>query len=449
MALATAGVVSGIAGCLSADFGQAGALCSNGDRGCACSSAMPCADGLECVAGICGTFEDATLESDQDDGSADGTMSGEETSDGGDTSATSSGETTQTSATATPTSSDTTGDEESSEVESSSEESETSQASCANGIKDGDESDVDCGGSCPGCDNGKECESDGDCLSAHCENGLCADEQVAECQTNADCGPSPMPCFEMQCTDQHMCEVVALVDASPCDDGDACTIGDRCDAGTCRGSDGRVFIETFAQSEDRDWIVELGHPKQPNPFFAVAPAKASVCDQKGDPANTGEDPGTDASPDDVDPNNRLLGSLIGRCVGPLLPAGWECSFTPRLMLPSDQELSISYMQQRHFDGFDDAAGQGWRTMLRYLAEDDTAVFADLRSASAFNDAAWVEAEAGLQDVPRGVPLRLGFCLASQGSATSSIPTPTLIAGWSIDDIVVGPPGCRELHATLP
>ena len=34
---------------------------------------------------------------------------------------------------------------------------------CVNGVKDGDESDVDCGGGCPGCGTGQLCSLDEDC----------------------------------------------------------------------------------------------------------------------------------------------------------------------------------------------------------------------------------------------------------------------------------------------
>lgn len=44
---------------------------------------------------------------------------------------------------------------------------------CDDGIQNGDESDVDCGGSCEACNNGASCVSAEDCLSARCE-GTCA-----------------------------------------------------------------------------------------------------------------------------------------------------------------------------------------------------------------------------------------------------------------------------------
>lgn len=47
--------------------------------------------------------------------------------------------------------------------------------SCSDGVKDGLESDVDCGGwECPSCTTGHTCVTDGDCQSMHCpSSGLC------------------------------------------------------------------------------------------------------------------------------------------------------------------------------------------------------------------------------------------------------------------------------------
>lgn len=46
--------------------------------------------------------------------------------------------------------------------------------SCSNGRLDGDETDLDCGGSCAGCPDGARCLSPIDCASAVCVGGSCA-----------------------------------------------------------------------------------------------------------------------------------------------------------------------------------------------------------------------------------------------------------------------------------
>ncbi len=50
---------------------------------------------------------------------------------------------------------------------------ETGVDACANEILDGDETDVDCGGSCPACPIGGACEQPEDCADAQCESGSC------------------------------------------------------------------------------------------------------------------------------------------------------------------------------------------------------------------------------------------------------------------------------------
>ncbi|HVY25306.1 MAG TPA: cellulose binding domain-containing protein [Polyangiaceae bacterium] len=47
-------------------------------------------------------------------------------------------------------------------------------ASCTNAIRDPNESDVDCGGACPGCAVGAVCTSNDDCASGSCAENACA-----------------------------------------------------------------------------------------------------------------------------------------------------------------------------------------------------------------------------------------------------------------------------------
>ncbi len=50
-----------------------------------------------------------------------------------------------------------------------------SGGSCKDEIKNGQETDVDCGGPvCPACAAGKACIAAGDCQSARCDNDVCA-----------------------------------------------------------------------------------------------------------------------------------------------------------------------------------------------------------------------------------------------------------------------------------
>lgn len=57
---------------------------------------------------------------------------------------------------------------------------------CANGIQDGAETDVDCGGSCPRCAAGKTCASRNDCQSALCTGGACEQCSGSTCGSDGD-----------------------------------------------------------------------------------------------------------------------------------------------------------------------------------------------------------------------------------------------------------------------
>ncbi len=64
---------------------------------------------------------------------------------------------------------------------------------CTDGEKDGDETDIDCGGSCPKCDPGKLCGGGNDCISGVCIQGRCArptctDGVKNQDETDVDCG---------------------------------------------------------------------------------------------------------------------------------------------------------------------------------------------------------------------------------------------------------------------
>lgn len=61
---------------------------------------------------------------------------------------------------------------------------DVSAAPCTNGVKDGDETDVDCGGSCGACENGKTCAENSDCQSGDCTSGKCAQTERFDLSKN-------------------------------------------------------------------------------------------------------------------------------------------------------------------------------------------------------------------------------------------------------------------------
>ena len=72
--------------------------------------------------------------------------------------------------------------------------------SCADMVKNGTETDVDCGGGiCPSCTTNKSCIGNGDCQSGYCSSGTCQlKPQGASCSANYQCATGY--CVDGYCT---------------------------------------------------------------------------------------------------------------------------------------------------------------------------------------------------------------------------------------------------------
>jgi len=78
---------------------------------------------------------------------------------------------------------------------------------CSDGVKNGHETDKDCGGpDCPPCALNQACASDGDCATGHCINNVCQNQPMTcsdgiknGAETDIDCGgPTCNPCASTQ-----------------------------------------------------------------------------------------------------------------------------------------------------------------------------------------------------------------------------------------------------------
>ena len=99
---------------------------------------------------------------------------------------------------------------------------------CANGIQDGDETAIDCGGSlCAGCGLGQTCLGDDDCAS-----GLCDLIESQTCEGLNVCGNGRVDagegCDDGGTTDGDGCDSACLGE-----NGTMCTVGTDCAAGYC------------------------------------------------------------------------------------------------------------------------------------------------------------------------------------------------------------------------
>jgi hypothetical protein len=90
---------------------------------------------------------------------------------------------------------------------------------CSDGVKNGLESDVDCGGTCPRCGIGFACNDRGDCESALCNTSA----TCFPCGSNADCPDDSYG--DCVCVDQRCVRLVGGgvgvcdVDPDPCPPG--------------------------------------------------------------------------------------------------------------------------------------------------------------------------------------------------------------------------------------
>ena len=154
-------------------------------------------------------------------------------------------------------------------------------SSCGDGIKDGDESDIDCGGSCPPCGIGQACLANGDCghapgcspssgcacdaVSMTCVYDHCFDHVKDGSETDVDCG-DPLAgctgcavgltcqvdgdcasrgcdatsalCAQTQCVDHHRDGLETGVDCGggicpQCALGQGCSVNADCSSAAC------------------------------------------------------------------------------------------------------------------------------------------------------------------------------------------------------------------------
>jgi hypothetical protein len=137
-----------------------------------------------------------------------------------------------------------------------------SSPNCTNGVKDGIESDIDCGELCPGCAVGQACAFDSDCRGHLCIAGTCADhchngvKDVDE--SDIDCGSSCGGCPDgKQCGNNgdcatDACNLTTHVCVEHCTDGRRdyaegdVDCGGKCPNACATGM--RCFVDTDCQN---------------------------------------------------------------------------------------------------------------------------------------------------------------------------------------------------------
>jgi len=91
------------------------------------------------------------------------------------------------------------------------------EPTCSDRVQNQDETGVDCGGSCPACDLGYPCSGDQDCSSEYCADGACADHCLSGVresnETDTDCGGDSCKA----CADHKRCLVATDCQSRVCD----------------------------------------------------------------------------------------------------------------------------------------------------------------------------------------------------------------------------------------
>ncbi len=123
---------------------------------------------------------------------------------------------------------------------SSSSSSSGMMAACDDGVRNGAETDVDCGGTCPPCAVGKVCIIATDCQSSNCAGSVCEDAcptQVGTCTSPCDgtaCASSINGIQDNTESDIDCGGICALTSSQyGCPAGKKCTQNADCKFGVC------------------------------------------------------------------------------------------------------------------------------------------------------------------------------------------------------------------------
>ncbi|MBA3545516.1 MAG: hypothetical protein H0T76_03440 [Nannocystis sp.] len=337
---------------------------------------------------------------------------------------------------------------------------------CEDGAKNEDETDLDCGGSCPACVLGAACLLDFDCGSEWCDAGTCA---VPGCLLDGDCDGFDTACIESTCDPlTKTCALAPVNDGLACEgDGDLCTAGGVCDKGGCLneqpvvcggldnfcgtgecdpgtggcvavakpGSEGLACDDGFSCTPNDSCASGLcgaGGPgylffedfSAPAPGWELGATWAIGAAAPSIAGYNGADPDADHSPG---PDEMLAGVVIGG----LLAKGEQpktCLSSPEIAVPGEGPLWLTFWRHLHTDFFPFVVhtveafdGQDWQELEIGYAN------------PGIEDLAWTFLEYDISGYA-GPKLRVRVCYSHTPEALAH-------AGWSLDDLTVGPYSC--------
>jgi hypothetical protein len=282
-----------------------------------------------------------------------------------------------------------------------------------------------------GCFEGVCDKADGLCKKAPIAEGSACDEAVDECNlgvcdAQGTCLPVPTPgvpcasetnaCNLGSCDAAGACVGKPTNDAGPCEDGDPCTTGETCAAGACLGGVLNNYIVYYTEpftSDMTGWTL--------GPEWAIGPAAASACSNKGNP-----DPASDHT---ATADNGVAGVAIGGCA-------------------QKGVHGLYYLESPPIDA--DVQGSVWLDFQRWLNSDfkpymrntievwsgsEWVLVWQSGGPPAIADAGWTRVTHDLTAYKNGA-LRVRFGFESQNAQGFTV------SGWNLDDVVIANNICK-------
>ena len=191
--------------------------------------------------------------------------------------------------------------------------------SCQDGVRNGTETDTDCGGDsplCPRCGAGSSCTLDADCASQSCDGQRCAscgDGVQSGSETDVDCGGADLACD--RCAPGEGCEVDSDCASGACQDG-ACCGGSQGDCTRCaQRLSPAVDCGSPAQGVDAAGVLNC------DAFLSCLTSNADRCPTRNAPGCSVDNQAADACPHNDYGGN--AGTGVTRATQVLLNAGCE------------------------------------------------------------------------------------------------------------------------------
>lgn len=316
---------------------------------------------------------------------------------------------------------------------------------CTDGIRNGLETDVDCGGpTCPSCGGGSVCAVGRDCRSGQCNSGRCTPEA---CNQDKDCAHLNSSCSLGHCDlGRYICVAQATQEGQACDSGRACVDNEICHQGKCQGGQPRSCQEPQQPCTSAFCNAATDRCETKNKIRWFEGFRGiSATNSRGWKAGNhsiwridvarpsiGCQTAQDPALDHTkDGSNMVLGTMIGDCLGGRI-ADWDCVYSPDIDL-SDAPDNIQLKFWRHLQTY--AQPFVSHKIIARREDGSWATLLDGFSEPIW-DTQWTPMTFSVKGF-RHAHFSVAVCL------THLAPRPygRLMAGWTLDDFSLAPSDC--------